>query len=96
MQTKDVVSGEKLSIEIGGHITGLGEFTQLKSIINSHSQAKVIELNIKDAFVIPSVLIGYLVKLIHVDKKTIIMKCAKEELKTLITDLNLNTVITLR
>ncbi len=96
MQIQSTLLGDYLTIIIDGHITGIKEFSEIKAIIDSHTQAKAVELKINDAHVIPSMLIGYLVKIIKMDKKKVTIKCSKKELKSLITDLNLHTIINVR
>ncbi len=96
MKTRAEYSGGTLSIIIDDHITGIIEVVQIKDIFKSYPEARIVELDIRDAYVIPSMLIGYLLKEINVDKKRIIIKCAKKELKNLITDLNLHTIIDVR
>ena len=96
MQIDSNISGDNLSITIRNHITGISEVAQIKTLIDSHRNIRNIDLNIIDAYVIPSMLIGYLVKLIKKDKKSITINCSKKELKQLIKDLNLDTIITIR
>ncbi len=89
-------SGTTLFCTIEGHITGISEAMQIKTEISSNENISVIELNIPDAYVIPSMLIGYLVKTVAKDKKSISIKCGTRELKQLIIDLNLQSVVTLK
>lgn len=96
MTIEDKLSGNKLSLIVKGHITGISEFNELKQVIDSSSQVSTVELSFRDAYVIPSILIGYLVKIINLDKKTVIIKCSQKELKSLLTDLNLHTVMNVR
>ena len=93
MHIKDTLIGNKLSIDIDGHVTGIKEFTEIKSMIESYKEAQIIDLKFNDAHVIPSMIIGYLVKIIKKDNKRVDIKCSQKELKQLMIDLNLHTMM---
>lgn len=93
MQIQDKIAGNILVITIEGHITGISEVTNIKSVIQSNADFKIIELIIKDAYVIPSMLIGLLIKEVNQNKKTVKLKCLQKELKQLLSDLNLDSVL---
>jgi len=92
MQVVDKIAGNILFIKINGHITGIYEVSKIKAVIAENSDLKIIELDIKDAYVIPSMLIGFLIKEVNLENKKIRLKCSQKELKQLIVDLNLHTV----
>ena len=96
MKSEMHLNSTNLSIIIEGHITGIDEVMQIKEIINSNAGVNTIELVIKDAFVIPSALLGFLVKLANRDGKSIIISEAKSELKNLLDDLDLNQTFLIR
>ena len=96
MTTDTHLGTTSLTIIIEGHITGMNEVMQIKDIISSNMQADTFELIIKDAYVIPSALIGFLVKLINIDGKKIIISETKDELKNLFDDLDLNQIFLIR
>lgn len=93
MKTNQNLINNNLSIIIEGHITGRLEVMQIKDIFDNNQNAKMIELVINDAYVIPSILIGILVREIEVNNRKVRLVCSQEELKTLIKDLNLDSMI---
>lgn len=93
MQLEDKIIGNMLCVKINGHITGISEVSRLKDIISMNADnVKIIELEIRDAYVIPSMLIGLLMKEAKKDQKQIRLLCVQKELKQLLSDLNLDTV----
>ena len=96
MKTHSSFNGMALSIKIEGHITGMSEVMEIKNIVSQSQGTNAVELVIEDAFVIPSALIGYLVKLVNFDKKKVIIKAKQQELKNLIIDLNLDQIFDMR
>ena len=96
MEIHSTDKGSLLSITIDGHITGIAEVAQIKDLISSHKQISTVELILNDAFVIPSALIGYLLKLINADEVKVIIKAHRKELKELFSDLNLTSTIEVR
>ena len=80
--------GATLAITIEGQITGISEVQEIKNVIEYYTDTVSIELVLKDAYVIPSSLIGYLVKLVNVNQKKVIIN-AQDELKELLRDLSL-------
>jgi len=96
MKTDTRLGAGNVTIMIEGHITGINEVMQIKDIISSNIHARTFELVIKDAYVMPSALIGFLAKLVNVDGKQIVISDANAELKTLINDLNLNQTFLVR
>jgi len=96
MKTDTRLGATNLTIMIEGHITGMNEVMQIKDIISSNIQVDTFELVINDAYVIPSALIGFLAKLVNVDGKKIVISDAKDELKDLLNDLDLNQIFHVR
>ena len=94
MKVEPQIQTGKLVVKILDHITGVKEVNDIKSVIDSYDNIHSIELNIVDAFVMPSALIGYLVKLNGKDQKNIYIK-ANKDLKKLLIDLNLDQVFVL-
>ena len=81
--------GQKLLLKITGHITGAVEAGEIRSILKSHENSEAIEFHIKDALVIPSSLIGLLIKKSLVEGKKITVKVWNKELEDLFYELNL-------
>jgi len=96
MEIFSSLNGMNLSLTLEGHITGIVEVTEIKNVIASNQDFHILEIIITDAFVIPSALIGYLIKIINTDKKNVIIKAKQNELKILLTELNLDKIFTLR
>ena len=96
MQTNSTFHNSTLHLIIDGHVSGISEVMTITNIFSEYSQARVIELEFNDAFVIPSALIGHLLKLVNVDQKKVMIKAKRHELKDLINDLNLNTAFDVR
>ena len=92
--THNIISG-MLTLRISGHITGVQEVNEIKSIVEANKSADTIKLDILDAFVIPSALIGYLMKLVNVDEKIISIAAYQEELYQLLSDLQLEKIFQL-
>ena len=90
MKVRTSTHSSLISLEIEGHVTGIVEVEEIKSIIASYNNITEIEFIFKDAFVIPSSLIGHLVKLAQRDNKRIIIKSSNADLVKLLTDLNLD------
>jgi len=88
--------GNVLRITIHGHVTGVSEVIVLKEIMDNNTESSNIELIINDAYVIPSMLIGALLKKVHADKKKVSIQTSQKRLKTLISELSLNTFIEMR
>ena len=96
MEIHSSFNGMNLTLTLKGHITGITEVTEIKNIVTSHQDFQLLELIITDAFVIPSALIGYLVKVTNVDQKKITIQASQNELKTLLSELNLDKMFTVR
>lgn len=96
MQTKTTLHGGTLSIKIEGHITGSAEVSEIRNILSSNPTATIVELNILDAFVIPSALIGLLVRRVNVEHSRVIIQASSKELKNLLSDLSLDTIFEVR
>jgi len=94
MKLEPQLQAGRLTVKILDHITGVREVNEIKQVIDSYSNIQNVELNIVDAFVMPSALIGYLVKLNGKDQKTIYIT-ANKDLKKLLVDLNLDKVFIL-
>ena len=95
MRIKQHDMGNQLILDIDGHITGISEVNELKIIFNN-SNATTIELNINDAFVVPSAFIGILVRLVQKDKKSIKINTKHQELQILFKELSLDSIIDIR
>jgi len=96
MKIDTKIAGSIVSLKIEGQITGIMEVQSIKSNIeNNLENANEVKLILKDAYVMPSSLIGYLVKLVRGDEKTVVIE-AKTELKNLLSDLDLKHVFTIR
>lgn len=96
MKTVVTNMGSTLQIEIQGHVTGVAEVLVLKDILDANADVSRIEFIINDAYVIPSMLIGILLKEVHSAKKKVMIRTTQERLKTLINELSLNTFIEVR
>ncbi len=96
MKTAVTNMGSTLQIEIQGHVTGVAEVLVLKDILDANADVSRIEFIINDAYVIPSMLIGILLKEVHSAKKKVMIRTTQERLKTLINELSLNTFIEVR
>ena len=90
MKISHKLVGRLLTLSINGYITGLQEVSTVKTLIKENSECDSIKLDIIDGFVIPSALIGYLMKLINVDNKSISIIAHQEELQELFVDLQLD------
>ncbi len=82
--------GNLLTLSINEHITGLTEVDTIKILIKENSECQTLKIDIIDGFVIPSALIGYLMKLINVDNKSISIVAHQKELQELLIDLKLD------
>ncbi|SFV59658.1 hypothetical protein MNB_SM-7-515 [hydrothermal vent metagenome] len=96
MDTQTNLGTTNITIKVDGHITGIDEVMTLKNIISANMHLETFELDIKDAFVIPSALIGFLVKIVNQENKRVIINASKSELKNLLRDLNLDQIFLIR
>lgn len=96
MEINTSATSTTVTLTIRGHITGIGEVAEIKNILAQNDAVSTVELKLIDAFVIPSMLIGFLLKEAQVKKKAIIFISPKDELKSLINELNLSSILTLR
>jgi len=96
MEIHSSYSGMNLSLTLEGHITGISEVAKIKSLVNANQGFTTLDLIIKDAFVIPSALIGYLIKIINADNKRVTIKASHNELKVLLSELKLDKVFEVR
>jgi len=96
MEIHSSYSGMNLSLTLKGHITGMSEVMKIKSLVGANQGFTTLELIIEDAFVIPSALIGYLIKIINVDNKRVTIKASHNELKLLLSELKLDKVFEVR
>ncbi len=88
--------GDRLAITVEGHITSIKEVSQINDILSATNDYQAFELNILDAFVMPSALIGQLVTLTNKYNKSITIIPQHNELKELLEDLNLHEVFDIR
>ncbi len=95
MQITHTKIGNLLTIDITEHITGIQEVSAIRTVIQENNGFDTIKLNIVDAFVIPSALIGYLMKLTNIDKKNISIIAHQKELNQLLIDLELDQLFRL-
>ena len=79
---------ENNNIIIEGLVRGNSEVAEIKSIV-SNTTSKNIVIVFQDSYVIPSSLIGYLLKSIHDDKIDLSVKVKQHELYELLDRLNL-------
>jgi len=96
MELQTRLSASSMTLTVEGHITGISEVMAIKNAISSHMHLETFELDIKDAFVIPSALIGFLVKIVNRDNKKVIINASKSELKDLLKDLGLEQTFLIR
>jgi len=83
------------TLTVEGHITGVTEVLEIKTAL-ANLNIEILEIIVRDAYVIPSALIGYLVKLVQKDGIKVVFRAEQDSLKTLISDLNLNAVFEVR
>jgi len=95
MKITHTMIGNLLTIHINEHITGMQEVGVIKTIVKANDGFDTIKLDIVDAFVIPSALIGYLMKLTNIDKKNISIIAHQKELNQLLIDLQLDQLFRL-
>ena len=88
--------GTSLVIDVDGHITGIGEVNEIKSVIEMNQDVPLIELDLHDALVVPSALIGLLFKKAQKEGKKVVLKAQHEEIQELIQDLDLQHHIEVR
>lgn len=82
------VEGDNVFIE--GLVRGNSEVAEIKSVIsNLISSNKVVTIQFENSYVIPSSLIGFLLKVIHDDKINLNVKVKQKELYELLDRLNL-------
>jgi len=93
MNIKASHGGNRLILKIYEHITTINDVNEIKKHMLSESFDE-LELVISDAFVIPSALIGLLLRTVQADKKRVSIK-AKDELLELLKELNLQSVFKL-
>ena len=96
MELNSSYTGMNLTLTLKGHITGISEVAKIKSLVETSQGFTALDLVIEDAFVIPSALIGYLMKVINVDKKRVIIQAKHHELRVLLTELKLDKVFEVR
>lgn len=95
MKTHLQSNGTVATLRIEGHITGVAEVLEIKTKLST-VDFEILEITVKDAFVIPSALIGYLVKIVQKDGVKVMFNAQQDSLKTLISDLNLDAVFEVR
>ncbi len=85
--------GNKVIIKIYEHVTSIADVHNIKTHIHDGTFDE-IEIVLYDAFVIPSALIGLLLKIVKGDKKIVNIK-ATNELIELLKELNLQNIFKL-
>ena len=96
MEIHSSYSGMNLSLTLEGHITGVTEVMKIKSLVSANQGFTTLDLIIKDAFVIPSALIGYLMKVVNADNKRVVIQAHQRDLKVLLAELKLDKVFEVR
>ena len=78
------------NVIIEGLVRGNTEVAEIKSVIsNLVSSSKIVTIQFENSYVIPSSLIGFLLKVIHDDKINLTVKVKQKELYDLLDRLNL-------
>jgi len=95
MKINATIQSGRLILNISQHITGIIEVNEIKAQIESYNNLRDIQLNIDEAFVVPSALIEYLVKLSKVDHKNITIESSSAVCQ-LFKELQLDTIFTLK
>lgn len=76
-------------VKIEGLVRGTEEVSRIKSEFSNFSENEVVELHFIDSYIIPSSLIGFLLKVIHEDRIKLKVIIEKQELYELLRRLNL-------
>ena len=91
------ISVSSNSVTITGSIKSVGDFQSIKSAVDSlKTSYKSINIDIKDSISITSSVIGYFNKLVLKDNMEIHMNVGKEQLFSLMDELNLSQVFNLK
>jgi len=85
--------GSSLIINVDGHITGMMEVGEIKNVMDSNQEISLIELDLNDAIVVPSALIGLLLKKSQEENKKVVLKTHHKEIQELFHELNLQNQI---
>jgi hypothetical protein len=72
------------------------EVENIKNVIISYKSFNTIELELEDAYVIPSSLLGYLVKLKVKENKSIVINTKEESLEKLLISLELHKLFSIK
>ena len=93
------VHREHIEIIVTGTIKTIANAQAIKEAVNhayqQHPDA-IINLRIKDSFIITSSVIGFLMKSIKMDKMNLYVNVGSEELYTMLDDMNLIEVMNVR
>jgi len=81
--------------EVKGFINALDNLEYLKDEIKKHTKSKNLFLRIDDSFIIPSALIGYLIRLAELEQKVVTLE-VPQTLYELLEDLNLEKEFNLK
>ncbi len=93
------VHREHIEIIVTGTIKTIANAQAIKEAVNkAHQQHPdaIINLMIKDSFIITSSVIGFLMKSIKMDKMNLYVNVGSEELYTMLDDMNLIEVMNVR
>jgi hypothetical protein len=96
MELKNNSIAGKVVLDISGYVTGMADVAEINSAIASDSAAGEINFIFHDAVVIPSALIGTLLKLVQKDGKKVVIEAKQNGLKDLLGRLKLTTLIDVR
>ncbi len=92
-------SGGNVVINIMGNIKSISDAQTIKDAITKafqDDQQTMIELYIKDSFIITSFVIGFLVKAIKVDKMSLHVNVGSQELYEMLLEMNLIDTMNVR
>lgn len=92
-------SGGNVVINIMGNIKSISDAQTIKDAITKafqDDQQTMIELYIKDSFIITSSVIGFLVKAIKVDKMSLHVNVGSQELYEMLLEMNLIDTMNVR
>ena len=96
MKVTTDLRGSALYLNVKGHITGMNEVENIKSTITLYNNFNTVELLLEDAYVIPSSLLGYLVKLKVKENKSIVINTKEESLEELLISLELHKLFSIK
>lgn len=92
-------SGGNIVIDVVGNIKSISDGQMIKDAITKafqDEQQTLIELCIKDSFIITSSVIGFLIKAIKVDKMSLHVNIGSQELYEMLLEMNLVDTMNVR